>query len=361
MGAAYLTVVEQRPHSAFDLDWARTSSLPEIGLEKDLKNGCCKWLVMTNDQLRLIVDSKCAIADGIECVSFRSEASGAILPRWTPGSHIDLVLPGDIVRQYSLCGNPESRTTFRIAVLREPQSRGGSQYIHDTLAVGESLIARGPRSNFPFVTGKRYRFIAGGIGITPILPMIAAAHAAGDDWRLLYGGRTRASMAFLSELEPYGDRVTIAPQDEVGLLDLRSWLQDPQSDCLVYCCGPESLLTAVEAGCGQWPVDALRVERFKPRSNEEGLPNTTFELVLRRSNVTLTVPSDKSILQTIEHAGISSLFSCLEGICRTCEARVIEGIPDHRDSILSDKEKSENRAIMICVSRSRTKRLVLDL
>jgi ferredoxin-NADP reductase len=316
---------------------------------------------MANDQLRLIVDSKSAIANGIECVSLRCESSSATLPRWTPGSHIDLVLPGDIVRQYSLCGDPESRTAFRIAVLREPQSRGGSQYIHDTLAVGDSLIVRGPRNNFPFITGKRYRFIAGGIGITPILPMIVAAHAAGDDWQLLYGGRTRASMAFLSELEPYGDRVRIAPQDEIGLLDLSRWLEEPQSDCLIYCCGPESLLTAVETGCGQWPVDALRVERFKPRPNEVAPPNTTFELELRRSNVTLTVPPDKSILQTIEDAGISSLFSCLEGICGTCEARVIEGIPDHRDSILSDKERNENRAIMICVSRSRTRRLVLDL
>jgi ferredoxin-NADP reductase len=316
---------------------------------------------MANIELRLIVNSKSIIANGVVCVSLRHELSGVPLPRWTPGSHIDLVLPGEIVRQYSLCGDMEDRATYRIAILREPQSRGGSQYIHDTLAVGDPLTVRGPRNNFSFIANKQYRFIAGGIGITPVLPMIAAAHAAGDDWRLLYGGRTRASMAFIDELGRYKDRVRIAPQDEIGLLDLSRWLENPQPDCLVYCCGPESLLTAVETRCGHWPGDALRLERFKPRPTAEAPPNTAFEVELRRSNVTLTVPPDKSILQTIEDASISVSFSCLEGMCRTCEARVIEGIPDHRDSILSDKERAENCTIMICVSRSRTTRLVLDL
>jgi ferredoxin-NADP reductase len=314
---------------------------------------------MGNDERRLIVRSKDVIASGVVSLELQHESRAEELPPWTPGAHIDLVLPDGSVRQYSLCGNPDNRATFRIAVLREFQSRGGSAYIHDTLVVGDSILIRGPRNNFPYVTSDRYRFIAGGIGITPILPMIAKANAAGAEWRLLYGGRTRASMAFLSQLAPYEHRVRIAPQDETGLLDLDSCLNNPEPDCLVYCCGPEPLLKAVEARCGGWRDDALRIERFKPLIS--GQASDEFEVELRQSNVTLTVPADKSIAQTIQDAGIPVSFSCLEGVCGTCETRVIEGIPDHRDSILSNKEKAENRTIMICVSRSCTKRLVLAL
>jgi ferredoxin-NADP reductase len=314
---------------------------------------------MSSDERRLIVRSKDVIASGVVSLELQHESRAEELPPWTPGAHIDVILPSGSVRQYSLCGNPDNRAGFRIAVLRELQSRGGSAYIHDTLAVGDSVLVRGPRNNFPYVASNRYRFIAGGIGITPILPMIAKADAAGADWRLLYGGRTRTSMAFLTQLGPYVNRVKIAPQDETGLLDLDGWLKNPEPDCLVYCCGPEPLLTAVEARCGGWPDGVLRIERFKPLISEQ--VNDEFEVELRQSNVTLTVPADKSIVQTIEDAGIAVSFSCLEGICGTCETRVIEGIPDHRDSILSNEEKAENRTMMICVSRSCTKRLVLDL
>jgi ferredoxin-NADP reductase len=314
---------------------------------------------MGNDERRLIVTSKNVIASSVVSIALRHESQAEKLPLWTPGAHIDVVLPEGVVRQYSLCGDPDDRAAFHIAVLREPQSRGGSAYIHDTLAVGDAVVVRGPRNNFPYVASNRYRFIAGGIGITPILPMIAKANEAGADWQLLYGGRTRASMAFLSQLGSYASRVTIAPQDETGLLDLERWLPYPENDCLVYCCGPEPLLTAIEARCEGWPGDVLRLERFKPLISEQA--NAEFEVELRRSGVTLTVPADKSIVQAIESAGIAASFSCLEGVCGTCETRVLEGIPDHRDSILSGKEKAENRTMMICVSRSCTKRLVLDL
>ncbi len=313
---------------------------------------------MDDDEVHLIVRSKDVIADGVVSLELQHE-SRAELPPWTPGAHIDINLPDGSVRQYSLCGDPDNRTTFHIAILRDHQSRGGSAYIHDTLKVGDSVLVKGPRNNFPYVVSNRYRFIAGGIGITPILPMIAKANAAGVDWRLLYGGRTRASMAFMTQLGSYADRVEIVPQDEIGLLDLDSWLKDPEPNCLIYCCGPEQLLTAVETRCERWPDNALRIERFRPLISEQ--TGEEFEIELRRSNVTLKVPADKSIVQTIEEAGIAVSFSCLEGVCGACETRVIEGIPDHRDSILSDKEKSENSTMMICVSRSCTKRLVLDL
>ena len=266
-----------------------------------------------------------------------------------------------VVRQYSLCGDLGDLTAFRIAVLREPESRGGSRYIYDELKTGDILSIRGLRNNFPLVSSKRYIFIAGGIGITPILPMVRAANEAGAEWRLLYGGRKRASMAFLDKLAQYNDKVHVAPQDEVGLLHLNGWLATLQQDCSIYCCGPEPLLRAVEARCSHWPAGFLHIERFKPRDASERAPNTEFEVELRRSGVTLAIPPDKSIVQTLEDAGISVLHSCREGLCGTCETRVLDGIPEHRDSVLSNEEKAGNRTMMICVSRSCTKRLVLDI
>ena len=204
-------------------------------------------------------------------------------------------------------------------------------------------------------------FVAGGIGITPILTMIAAAEARGARWRLMYGGRRRASMAFLDELAGYGDRVTVAPQDETGLLDLDGLLGVPQPDTLVYCCGPEPLLTAVEQRCAAWPACSLHVERFSAKPLTEPALAEAFEVRLAQSELTLAVPPDRSILDVVEDAGVGVLSSCAEGTCGTCETRVLDGIPDHRDSVLTDEEQRAGSCLMICVSRSRTPLLVLDL
>jgi ferredoxin-NADP reductase len=220
---------------------------------------------------------------------------------------------------------------------------------------------RGPRNNFPLVGSPRYLFIAGGIGITPILPMIRAAEAAGAEWRLVYGGRQRASMAFLDELAHYGDRVSIRPQDETGLLDLDALLGTPEPDTLVYCCGPEPLLAAVEQRCHAWPPRSLHVERFSPKPLTEPVLTEAFEVVLRQSELELTVPPDRSILSVVEAAGVGVLSSCAEGTCGTCETAVLDGEPDHRDSVLTEEERQANDCMMICVSRSRGPRLVLDL
>ncbi|GAA3547372.1 PDR/VanB family oxidoreductase [Nocardioides daeguensis] len=287
---------------------------------------------------------------------------GAALPPWTPGAHIDLVLGEDLVRQYSLCGSPADTGQYRLGVLRAPDSRGGSKTVHAELHEGATVRVRGPRNHFPMVASPRYLFIAGGIGITPMLPMIAEAEASGAEWRLVYGGRTRSSMAFLDELAAYGDKVSLLPQDEAGFPDLDALLGEPVPDTLVYTCGPTGLLDAVEERCSaSWPVGSLHLERFSAKAPAADEQDSAFELVLQRSGLTLEVPADKSIFEVCREAGVSVVGSCLEGVCGTCETEVVEGDVEHRDSILNEEERESNEFMMICVSRCRGDRLTLDL
>ncbi|MEV0238803.1 PDR/VanB family oxidoreductase [Streptomyces sp. NPDC050674] len=304
----------------------------------------------------LVVERRQSAADGVLALALR-HPRGEPLPAWEPGAHVDLLLEPGLERQYSLCGDPADRSAWRIAVLRESAGRGGSAHVHENLSEGTVVRVRGPRNNFGLEPAPRYRFVAGGIGITPILPMLAAADAAGAEWTLLYGGRTRRSMAFAGELARYGDRVTIAPEDERGLLDLPAVLDDLPEGTLVYCCGPGPLLDAVEARC---PSGRLRVERFQPKE-QESHANTAFEVELARSGRTLTVAPDVSVLDAVRAAGVEVLYSCTEGTCGTCETDVLDGEPDHRDSVLTDDERAAGETMMICVSRCRGKRLVLDL
>jgi ferredoxin-NADP reductase len=307
-------------------------------------------------ELELVVDAREFAADGVLTLTLR-DPLGRELPSWEPGAHVDLLLGPGLERQYSLCGDPADRSAWRIAVLREPDGRGGSAHVHEQLGEGGKVRVRGPRNHFRHEPAPRYRFIAGGIGITPILPMLAAAERAGADWTLLYGGRTRPSMAFTRELARYGDRVTLAPQDETGLLDLGPVLDDLPDGTLVYCCGPGPLLDAVEKRC---PAGALRVERFQPKDQPTG-SDEEFEVVLARSGRTVTVPPEVSVLDAVRAAGVEVLYSCTEGTCGTCETDVLEGAPDHRDSVLTEEERSAGDTMMICVSRCRGARLVLDL
>lgn len=307
----------------------------------------------------LTVAGRAEVAAGVVVLTLR-RPDGGDLPGWTPGAHIDLECGPDLVRQYSLCGDPADRGTWQIAVQHEPDGRGGSRFVHDRLTPGAMVRARGPRNNFELVTARRYLFIAGGIGITPIRPMVAAADAAGADWRLVYGGRTRASMAFAAELrEKHGDRVSLCPQDETGLLDLDGLLPGP-ADALVYCCGPEPLLNAVVERARAWPPGTLHIERFTPVATVNGV-NATVEVELALSGRTVTVPPGKTILEAVEEAGVQVLSSCREGTCGTCETTVLAGVPDHRDSLLTEEERAAGDIILICVSRARTPRLVLEL
>ncbi|WP_020422151.1 PDR/VanB family oxidoreductase [Amycolatopsis sp. ATCC 39116] len=317
--------------------------------------------VLTEVELDVLLERKEELAAGVVRLTLRHPA-GEPLPEWEPGAHLDLLLGEGLVRQYSLCGDPADRSVLQVAVLREPDGRGGSAWVHDRLSTGDTVRIRGPRNHFRLVDSPRYLFVAGGIGITPIVPMIARAEASGADWRLVYGGRTRASMAFREELVArYGDRVEIRPQDETGLLDLDALLGSPRDDVAVYCCGPEPLLAAVEQRCAAWPPGSLHVERFSPKAGADAGERTTFEVELAASGRTVTVPPDKSILAAVEEAGVSVLSSCQEGTCGTCETPVLDGVPDHRDSLLTESERAANDTMMICVSRSCGPRLVLDL
>ena len=317
--------------------------------------------IVREHEAELLVQKAEVVAEDVVALTLVSP-TGETLPSWSPGAHIDLVLADDLIRQYSLCGSPGDDTAWRIGVLRTPDSRGGSQRVHDTLTEGATVAIRGPRNHFQLVAASNYLFIAGGIGITPILPMIAQAEAAGADWRLLYGGRHRASMAFLPELARYGDKVTVVPQDEAGFLDLDAALGTPQAGTLVYCCGPEGLLSAVETKCASWPTGSLHLERFAAKPQEtSAVADETFELVLQQTGVTVTVRPDQSVFQAALEAGANVLGSCMEGVCGTCETEVVEGDVDHRDSVLNDDERASNEFMMICVSRCKSKRLVLDI
>ncbi|HEY5821170.1 MAG TPA: PDR/VanB family oxidoreductase, partial [Propionibacteriaceae bacterium] len=306
------------------------------------------------------VESKQLVAEGVAALTLRA-VDGASFPRWEAGAHVDLVLDNAATRQYSLCGDPDDAHVWRLGILRDERGSGGSLYVHDQLKTGDLVRVRGPRNNFPLAASPRYLFIAGGIGITPMLPMIRAAEAAGAEWRLVYGGRQRASMAFLDELEAYGDRVVVHPQDEAGFLPLDRLLGTPQPGTKVFCCGPEPLLNAVEQQCAAWPKRSLHVERFVAKPLTEPVLTEAFEVHLAQSGLTLTIPPDQSILSVVEQAGVGVLSSCAEGTCGTCETPVLEGVPDHRDSVLDETERESNSCMMICVSRSCTPRLVLNI
>ncbi|MEV0403155.1 PDR/VanB family oxidoreductase [Actinoallomurus sp. NPDC050550] len=308
----------------------------------------------------LTVSAKERVAEGVVSLALR-HPDGARLPDWTPGSHIDLVLPDGTTRQYSLCGDRWDARTYRIAVLREPAGRGGSAHVHDRLRPGDRVGVGGPRNHFPLVPSEKYLFIAGGIGITPLLPMVRQADLLGAGWRLLYGGRTRASMAFREEsAAAYGERVRVVPQDEFGLLDLNAWLSTPRPDTKVYCCGPAPLLAAVEAACASWPPYTLRTERFAA-AEAAPLRDTPFEVELRRTGRAVSVTPDVSVLEAVRRAGADVLSSCEQGTCGTCLTPVLDGRPDHRDSVLADHERAANDCMLLCVSRSCGDRLVLDL
>ncbi|WP_326827303.1 PDR/VanB family oxidoreductase [Streptomyces sp. NBC_01751] len=312
-------------------------------------------------ELELVVTRRTDEADGVVSLALR-RADGASLPAWAPGAHIDLLLAPDLVRQYSLCSSPEEAEVWRVAVLRDKDGRGGSLQVHDTLAEGDAVRVRGPRNHFPLERAERYLFIAGGIGVTPIIPMLAEAERRRSAWEMAYGGRTLASMAFRDELvKRYEERVRVRPEDEYGLLDLDALLGTPQPGTLIYCCGPEPLLKAVEERCADWPDGALHLERFTPKELHAPLRDGAFDVELAQSGITVTVPPDKSVLQAVEEAGVQVLSSCQEGTCGTCETGVLDGTVDHRDSLLTPAEQSSHDTMMICISRALCPRLVLDL
>lgn len=322
-------------------------------------------LISTHNEvdLNLIIAEKIEAADGVAVIRLR-QPDGSELPEWSPGAHVDLMLTPDTTRQYSLCGDPRDRSTWQVGVLREPEGRGGSAIVHDTLGVGDSVAVRGPRNHFQLEPSANYLFIAGGIGITPILAMARQAHRTGASWNLIYGGRSRSTMAFAEELTTrFAGHVTLHPQDEVGHIDLDRLLSEVRPDTLIYTCGPAPLLDAVTDRCNHygWPTGALHLERFAPKEMHEPERAGAFEVELSLSGQTITVTPDESILDAVTKCGIQVLSSCIEGTCGTCETAVTSGIVDHRDSVLTEDEQAANDTMMICVSRANCPKLVLEL
>ncbi|MFS0853672.1 PDR/VanB family oxidoreductase [Microbacterium sp. 179-I 3D4 NHS] len=289
------------------------------------------------------------------------DPTGAELPAWEPGAHIDLRFSNGVERQYSLCSDPEDRSAYRIAVLAESPSRGGSRYVHQSLRVGEIVTASPPVNHFGLVPADEYVFLAGGIGITPILPMLTDATRRGIPWRLAYLGAAGERMAFASAPQLAGGETLLVRRDVDDRLDLAGWVGTPGERTAVYACGPERMLNALEHLSADWPRGALHVERFQARTFGESQGAETFEVVARRSDLVVTVDRGCSILEMLENAGIGVPSSCLEGVCGTCETAVIDGAPEHRDSILTPDERESNETMMICVSRSLGDRLVLDI
>jgi ferredoxin-NADP reductase len=293
-----------------------------------------------------------------------ADPDGGRLPAWEPGAHIDLVLPSRRVRSYSLCSNPADLSTYRVAVLREPASRGGSDELHDSVVEGMRLGLFGPRNHFELVDAPAYLFLAGGIGIAPLLPMIAALEKRGAVWSCVYAGRTVASMAFVDDLLEYGaDRVEVLVEEEVGRPDIAARFRDLESGTLVYCCGPAGMIAAVEAASWRIGTSSLHVERFHPvRVPASVLAfGSAFSVRLAREGVLLEVPPDRSLLSVIRDVVPGYPSSCGSGSCGVCEAKVLSGRIDHRDRVLSREECERGDVMMVCVSRAESELLVLDV
>jgi ferredoxin-NADP reductase len=330
---------------------------------------------------------KAPIATGVVTLSLIQNDS-APLPHFAPGSHVELRLPGGQSRQYSLCGDPADRRCWRVAVRREAGGRGGSAYIHDVLAEGDELVASEPRNHFPLHEAGSYLFIAGGIGITPLLPMIAEVERRGRPWRLAYGGRSRKTMAFLDELAGYGDRVSLWPAAQRGRMDLAALLAGApagapgkvavfdrartggyggssprEAGAAVYCCGPAPLLDEVAKRHAElgFPAQSLHVERFIAEEGATACVGEPFEVELASTGQVVSVTGGQSVLSALRESGVDVLSSCEEGTCGTCETPVLAGVPDHRDTVLTPAERAACDLMMVCVSRSKTPRLVLDL
>jgi tetrachlorobenzoquinone reductase len=286
---------------------------------------------------------------------------GKPLPRYEPGAHIDLYLPNGLVRNYSLIVARPDPAVYMFGIKRDPASRGGSRYIHDELRVGRTVKISAPRNNFPLDENAEHTiFLAGGIGITPIWCMVQRLEELQRDWTLHYACRSRADMAFLEPLQVMPQVHFHFDDENAGrVLDIAGIVGAAPKDAHLYCCGPTPMLKAFEAATAHWPREQIHVEYFTPR--QEPARKGGFTVELARSGQEFFIPEGRSILEVLLDEGVDVDYSCELGICGACEQRVISGIPEHRDSILTEEEQAENKRVMICCAGCKSERLVLDL
>lgn len=311
----------------------------------------------------VLVSGVQAIARDVLFIELRA-VNGQPLPGAAPGAHIDLHLPSGLIRQYSLTNAKGQRTqeSYQMAVARDAHSRGGSAWIHDKLRTGTTLSISTPRNLFALdAAHHKVLFVAGGIGITPIYAMAQAAGQLGLDWTAVVCARSASRLAFHEELLALDPQRVTCHFDltQHGPLDLHTLLAPAHWDA-VYACGPVGMLDALQAATSKWPSGTVRMERFQAASND-GASNTAFELVLAKSNTTLQVAASESPLDALERMGIDHPFSCREGLCGTCEVGLIEGQPEHRDSVLDADERAAGKRFIPCVSRCGGAKLVIDL
>jgi len=315
--------------------------------------------------LEMMVAAKSREAESVVSLELRG-TTGEVLPVFTPGAHIELELPtpaGVLLRQYSLVNDPAERRHYMVAVGRDACSRGGSQWIHECLAPGQVLRVGVPRNNFPLnEEAGRSVFIAGGIGITPLLAMARRLSELGRHWTLYYCVRTPAQAAFIEPLMRFGGEVVpvFDRMPGVASLDVGAVVRRAAPDTHLYCCGPSGLMQAFATACRSRDPRTVHLEWFSaPVGSALEAPSSEFVVHLARSGITLPVPADRSILDVVRAAGIDVPHSCLEGICGSCETKVVSGECDHRDLILADR--SSNGSMMICVSRAKGATLTLDV
>lgn len=284
-----------------------------------------------------------------------ADPDGGLLPAWTPGAHIDVRLSTDRRRQYSLCGPPGRRIDYRIAVRRIADGGGGSIAMHDTFDVGDTLVFEGPRNAFYLVTDEReVLFVIGGIGVTPILPMIQLAQQHGINWRAVYAGRSRQYMPLLDEVVAVApDRVRVWADDERGrFATAEELLTDAGPATAVYVCGPTGMLDSVRAARDKHADAPLHYERFSPPPVVDGVP---FELELARSQRVLSIPSNRSALDVMLDHDRSAPYSCQQGFCGTCKVKVLAGEVDRRGRTVEEDDE-----MLVCVSRAKGERVVID-
>lgn len=315
--------------------------------------------------LSLTVADRRVVAHDQNVVAFTfTSADGRELPTWHPGAHLDIHLPSGRVRQYSLCGDPEVPTAYRIAVRRIPDGGGGSVEMHDALPVGSTVTTSGPRNAFPLVVPgygsptTRLRFIAGGIGITPILPMLGLAERLAAEWSMIYVGRSADSIPFLDEVRDFGDRIQIRTDDVHGIPSGDDLLGECPDGTTVYACGPAPMLTLIrDRLVGRDDVE-LHFERFAAPPVLDGAP---FDVTVASTKARITVAADETLLAALRRCGVAAQYSCQQGFCGTCRTTVLDGVVQHRDTLLTEPERADG-VMLTCVSRAEPgSELVLDL
>lgn len=321
---------------------------------------------------QLIVRDMALVAANDDVISLHLGApDNSPLPRWWPGAHLQVQLPSGLLRHYSLCGDPADTQSYRIAVRRVPGGAGSAE-IHETLRPGATFPVAGPRNAFPLVltnpsTAQRnngksaeprsLRFVAGGIGITPILPMLDYAERRKIGWSLIYAGRSRESMPFLDELERYGDRVAIHCDDVDGPPTPSNLVGEIAETNALYCCGPPTMIHAVAASLKDFPTTEFHFERFQSAAITNG---RAFDVELARGGEVLHVPAHRSILDVVREARPNIPYACKQGFCGTCLTRTLVGNVEHRDHHLTLAQR-QSGDMLICISRATGGRLILDL